>query len=405
MKKLSPFVWFVFLALAQPALRVGADGLRTDRLEFDSAIEKYVRFLETQHQPPVNYVLGLFEKNDLVVLCERAHAEVTQYDLIYELVSDPRFQDQVGHIFTEVGTCVLRASIESLLTNASSSEELVTEKLRDIAQNFDFTPVWEKSNIFDFLRRLQHLNRALPQERRVHVYPSGIEFTWENMTREKWAEFRKQLGRRDEIMAENIIRKFKELREEKPHAKALVIMNYRHAFPHLKGQTGRRVENSTGFLMDAFAGKVANVMINSVGLLPGTTDQRALLTPLQEGRWDAAFAVLGNPSVGFDFTGSPLGEDAFDYFPFIAHHLRYQDVFTGFVFYKSLEAHRQTVGLPGLIDMSFGEELMKRTAISGNPTQAEITRELERLGTAHISSGYDDATLDEKIRHWLKANL
>jgi hypothetical protein len=401
MKKPMLLVLLTGLVLTQPTLKA-VQPLETNRMEFDPAINRYVRFLEQQHQSPVDYILSLFETNDLVVIGERFHAEVTQYDLIYSLVSDPRFQEQVRHLFTEVGTRALRPAVETLLTDDTLSDAQVDEKLRYIAQNFDFGPIWGKTNIFDFLRKLHYLNRSLNRDRQVHVYPSGIEFRWEDMTREKWTEFCKQLGRRDQIMAENIIGEFKELRRTRDQTKALVIMNYRHAFPHLEIKTGRRVENTTGFLMEAFPGKVANVMINSVGLLEGTTDQRVLMTALQQGKWDAAFAVVANPSVGFDFRGSPLGEDAFDYFPFIPHHRRYQDVFTGFVFFKPLEAHRQSFGLPGLIEASFGGELMRRASITGNPIQAEINQEIQRLGTARVSSGYDDPTIAEKIHQWLK---
>ncbi len=226
-------------------------------------------FLEKQHPRPVDYILSLFEKRDLVVFCERFHAEVTQYDLLYDLVSDPRFQNEVRHVFTEVGTAALRPLVESFLTDDTLSEAQVNEKLRYIAQHFDFEPVWEKTNIFDFLRKLHYLNRSLTRDRRIHVYPSGIEFDWDQTTQESWAQFKQQLGRRDRIMAGNIISRFNALRQSAGHAKALVIMNYRHAFPHLNDSKRPRVENTTGFLMDAFPGRVANVMVNSVALLKG----------------------------------------------------------------------------------------------------------------------------------------
>ncbi len=401
MKKAILLISVASSVLTQTTL-AAVDQLRTNRIAFDPAIAGYVRFLERQHQSPVDYIMGLFEKNDLVVICERAHAELTQYDLIYSLVSDPRFQQQVGNIFTEVGTSAIRPVAETLLTDSTLSDAQVEEKLRYIAQNLDFSPVWEKTNIFDFLRRLHYLNRSLSRDRQVHLYPSGMEFRWEGMTREKWTEFTRQLGRRDQIMAENVIGKFKELRQTRDQTKALVIMNYRHAFPHLPITASRRAENTAGFLMEAFPGTVANVMINSVGLLPGTTDQRALMTALQDGKWDAAFAVVANPSVGFEFRGSPFGADAFDYFPFIPHHRCYQDVFTGFVFFKPLEAHRLSFGLPGLIDASFGEEYRRRTAITGRPVEAEVDQEIQRLATARVSSGYDDPAIAEKIQQWLK---
>ncbi len=401
MKKVALLILAASSVLTQKTL-MAVDQTRTNRIEFDPAITRYVCFLEQQHQSPVDYILGLFEKNDLVVICERAHAELTQYDLVYSLVSHPRFQKQVKNIFTEVGTSALSPVVEALLTERALSDAEVDEKLRYIAQHFDFDPVWEKTNIFDFLRRLHYLNRSLSLDRQVHLYPSGIEFHWEGMTRQKWNEFTKQLGRRDQIMAENIIGRFKELRQARDQTKALVIMNYRHAFPHLPITANRRAENTTGFLLEAFPGKVANVMINSIGLLPGTTDQRVLMTALQQGKWDAAFAALANPSVGFAFRGSPFGEDGFDYFPFIPHHRCYQDVFTGFVFFKPLEAHRLSFGLPGLIDASFRDEYLRRTSITGHPVEDAVDQEIQKLATAHVSVGYDDPGIAEKIQQWLK---
>jgi hypothetical protein len=377
---------------------------------YDKAIEKYVSFLEKQKQTPVDYILGLFKQNDMVILCERSHPEVTQYDMIYELVSDPRFRQQGGHISTEVGSAALRPYIETFLMDDQLSDEQVNEKLRYIATNIGWLKFWEKTNFYDFLRRLYYLNRTLPKDRRVHVYPSDLDFRWENATKESWAEFKKtQLDKRDKIMAENIISKFNAIRQAGSRNKALVIMNYRHAFPHLKLDSGGNAENTGGFLMEAYPGRVANVMINTVAPRPSLNDQQWLVTAMQGGKWDAAFAVLGNPNVGFDFKGSPLGEDAFDYWPFFPTHLRYQDVFTGFVFFKPLAAHRMSMGFPaGLFDKPFADELLKRFRRMGDTSDTTSEKIQEVLGTVHIS-GYEDKEIfsqsdcSEKIQQWLKA--
>lgn len=63
----------------------------------------YVSFLERSHPAPVEYVLGLFDEYDIVVLCERAHPERTQWELIYSIISDEPFINQVGHVFIEYG--------------------------------------------------------------------------------------------------------------------------------------------------------------------------------------------------------------------------------------------------------------------------------------------------------------
>jgi len=372
-------------------------------------IENYVRFLEKQKQTPVDYILSLFGRYDIVVLCERPHPEVTQYDMIFELASDPRFREQVGHIFTELGTSALQPFLESFLTDEQLTDKEVTERLCYLARNFCGYPVWDRSNVFDFLGKLYYLNRSLPKDRRIHVYPTDIDFRWDTATKESFAEYSGQLGRRDRIEAINVVSKFNAIRQHATRNKALVIMNYRHAFSHLRKSRFELDENTAGFLMDAYPGRVANVMINSVVPLPGSTSARAVITALQQGKWDAAFALVGDPSVGFDFAGSPLGGDSFDYFPFIRTRLRYQDVFTGFVFFRPLQEQRLSFGLPGLIDQSFTDELLRRYRITGeNRTRDEVVREIALLQRARISTYEDDTNVISrsdcavKIRQWLK---
>ena len=64
----------------------------------------YTNFLEKDHKKAKDYVLDLFEKNDLVIICERDHRENTQYEFLNELISDPKFIQNVGNVFTEVGS-------------------------------------------------------------------------------------------------------------------------------------------------------------------------------------------------------------------------------------------------------------------------------------------------------------
>lgn len=121
-------------------------------------------------------------------------------------------------------------------------------------------------------------------------------------------------------------------------------MNTRHGY----GITGtavpesfRRVygDGTAAYLTGRYPDKVATVLFNTVSLRYGYA-----FTPIQQGKWDAAFSLLGNPDVAFDLTGSPLGNDVFDagsyYFPSVT----YKDVFTGFIFYKPLEEHYDKIG-------------------------------------------------------------
>jgi hypothetical protein len=166
----------------------------------------------------------------------------------------------------------------------------------------------------------------------------------------------------------------------------------------------------TGFLMAACPGKVANVMVNGTGLLVGQRGNPMGATAIQDGKWDAAFAAAGNPNRGFDFKGSPFGGDSFDYFPVpVPLRYTYQDVFTGFVFYKPLAEHRMSFGVAGLLDPAFTAELVRRCQITGRKEPVEeLTKQVQQWVATVRVSGYDDKEIfpkndiAQKIQQWLK---
>lgn len=67
----------------------------------DKNAQAKIDFINTNPVSAKDYVLQLFDKYDIVVLGERNHDEMTQYDLFYDIVSDTLFIQRVGHIFTE----------------------------------------------------------------------------------------------------------------------------------------------------------------------------------------------------------------------------------------------------------------------------------------------------------------
>ena len=123
-------------------------------------LTKYVDFLEKQNVSAKDYVLGLFKKYDVVVLCERHHGEMTQYDLIYDIVSSPYFEKYVGNIFTEVGAVDQRKNIQNFINSKFKNQKEKTEKQLDIYRNISFE-LWEKTNFYDFIGKLNSLNSTL----------------------------------------------------------------------------------------------------------------------------------------------------------------------------------------------------------------------------------------------------
>ncbi len=89
---------------------------------------------------------------------------------------------------------------------------------------------------------------------------------------------------------------------------------------------------------------------------------------------------------------------------------KYQEVFTGYIFYKPLDEHRMTFAIPGLLDASFAGEMLQRSQIKGeNRSAAEIAKEIEQSQTVR-TCGYEDKQMFpkseyvQKIRQWLRTD-
>jgi len=277
---------------------------------YDPAIEPYVAFLQRQSTAPADYILGLFEGYDIVILCERMHSETTQWDMIYELTSDARFIDEVGVIFTEYGTVTLQPLLDEFLMAPDLSPEQAKQKLLHIARNL--TPWWPiqlNRNFYDYLAKLRTLNGTLPQDKKIRLYFCDVPWDWNTTTTETLLQaWREVVKRRDLIMAQRVIEERRRRLAAGERNKCLVIMNYRHAF--------RRMDNTGRYIFEAFPGEVANVFINTLAPVAARSDRDISFDVIQDGKWDAAFESIGNPALGFDFQDSPFGNDSFDLFPF-----------------------------------------------------------------------------------------
>ena len=79
-------------------------------------VAPYIDFLKNSDlESPKDYILHLFEKNDIVILSEANHLEDTQWEMIYSLVSDSFFIKNVGTIFTEYGNVKNQSRVNSFL--------------------------------------------------------------------------------------------------------------------------------------------------------------------------------------------------------------------------------------------------------------------------------------------------
>ena len=339
----------------------------------------YTAYLKQGQATPVDYVIGLFDRYDVVVLCERMHPEGSQWEFIYEVLQDPRFVKRVGHVFTEYGQVGMQYYLNDFMTTDSLDTSEINSRVIHIMRNWAVWPAWSNTNFYTFLTRLYALNQSLPVDRRIQHHFTDMSVNWSDLTKEEdYESYRSSFKNRDEQMAQSIIETMGRLSEsENKPSKCLVIMNYRHAFDLTGGSPEEKRINTYEFLKDDFGNRAANVLLNT----------RILISvPIAEGLWDMAFGEIGNRPAGFDFKGSPFGNDPFDMFPMnpkVKGKFKYQDVFTGLVYAHPLDDQYLQIGIPGYFE-GFEEEVLRRARLISEDYSRKIKHFINMEKRGHV---------------------
>jgi len=282
---------------------------------------EYVEFLSKQ-QSAKDYIFELFRKNDIVILCEPAHREIKSWEFISDLVSDQRFINNVGHVFSEYGDASEQTRLDSFL-NTSFTDVVELEKATS-------NLMWFMSlGFFNYLKGVNILNSQLPEELKIKHYFCDVGVHQHTYTSSLTSYLR---GNRDKLMAEVLIDKYQNEISSQKRKKCLLVTNYRHAYNlHKKGQRVNQAE----FIFDKFPDNTANVLINTYARNLYLLFHSSY--PIHQGKWDLAFEKNNNKQVGFDFKGNIFGNDHFDHSLIDYEGLEYKDVFTGFIFINSLD--------------------------------------------------------------------
>lgn len=331
-------------------------------------VNKYVEFISENGMNPVDYIFKLYEDYDIVILCERMHPELSQWNLIYDIASDDRFIKNVGHIFTEYGANNKQYLLDQYLNTQYKNDTLLDKATANIMPYVGGVwPLWENTNYFRFLKKINILNSTLPDSLMIRGYFTDIDHIWDSIkTQQEWnALF---YINRDSIMAQNVIKRYKNIKKNDNRKKCLIITNYRHAFGILrKNKNLKNISikgNEAQYIINEYPKQTATVLINTLKM-----NNFYMLSPIQYGSWDKAFSLLGNRATGFDFSGSPMGDDFFDMFPSLGnmYRFKYSDIFTGFIFWKPIKEWIAEYNYPYMMN-GFEKEYIRRLCISGRDT-------------------------------------
>lgn len=363
----------------------------------------YIDFLVKQNLSAKEYVINAFENYDIVILCERDHKEFSQYELFLEIVKDTFFINNVGHIFTEVGVVNMDETINSFLFSEYEDSLTTRKRITSLYREVDYNPYWHCYNYPWFLNQLFKLNQNLNCDDKVMLHPVDTEFDWHKCeTVQCYLDFEKNTEARDSIMAENIIKKFEAIQSgPDPGNKALVILNYKHAFLKDHKFLGEPRQNTGRYLADRYKEKVGSIYIMGLGL-----PEAGIPTVIQNGKWDYFFEETNKTDVGFDLEDSPFGKETFDIIPFdSAQELVFTDMFTGIVYYKPIHEHILKTGWEDYATEDFVPELRRRVRIFDKAMNLEmkeqdIENSIYRNNTVTTSQYFNVNDLRKEIEKW-----
>lgn len=364
MRNLLLLISCAFTAIALKAQPPSIEALRT------CAAEKGI--------PPKEYIFKLFEKSDIVVLGERDHRDTIQYDLIHDILADPRFAEQVGHVYTEVGSYNMTDDVNRLLQGVYPTEAVFMDSLYAYYRKSEtFYPIWEKSNRVKFLKGIYEVNRTSPKKIKLGL--TDCEFSWDEIrTVEDYKKFWKSpgLNDRDSVMAAHISEMYARQTPLNGKRKALVITNQPHAINYsMTLKKTNTIYGVQGWWMKKNFGeeKVKIVVLNwfDYNLFDGSN-----FPMTGDGHWDAAFELLQCRPFAIDLKNTPYGKTAYNGLAGgTTSHVKekcWQDVADGLIYYAPLYDHVAAWGIEGIITKEFEPEIKRRVTIFFQATQPGI---------------------------------
>ena len=378
----------------------------------NDSIKPYIYFLENNDfLSAKDYILSKFGTYDIVILSERHHADMTQYEVILDVVKDERFK---GNIFTEVGVANMSDRINKFLLNSTFTKEEKERELLSIYRDIDFNILWEKYNYYHLLSEIFEINKTRKEKDKIKIFPTDVAFEWNEIkTSGEYAVFDKLLDSqrwmdRDRIMGKNFVRSYERAKEENPEReKALVIQNTYHGYiripTYLPLPTEPNIYSTGEYIYKTYPDKTTNIYINFLR----TTDGFKNLS--NNGIIDAAFEYTKKDNIGFDLKDTPIGNTNFDLYNFGGKEdyatVNLDYIFDGMIFYKPLKELVLKRYIPDIYPKEFEEQFFYRVAIIRNQTLEDVKNDEEIIDALKMINNPVETFLDKEKLDWISEQI
>lgn len=370
----------------------------------------YVSYLEGRKFPTAkDYILEKFKSNDIVILSEREHRDITQYEFIIEVLKDENFK---GNIYTEVGCNNNYKVINQFLLNDKLSENEVENELLNIYRDLDYEIVWEKYNFYFLLSSVFEINKTRNTKDKILLFPLDVSFDWNEISCHSHYNFfyesiENGLIDRNVIMGKNFI-KFYEFaqRRNSDRNKALVILNTYHGYSNIPEflplPTQPEINSAAEYIFKTYPSTTFNIYINYF-------KQAADGTLTNNGLFDAALEISKKANLGFDLKNTPFGNATFDLYNFgddYDKNIKFDYIFNGMIYYKSIKEMRFVVGIPNIYPKEFENQFYERLSIiEGTPIDETIKNNEDFLNEVNTKKTFylEDSIIkkiEEQINLW-----
>ncbi len=114
-------------------------------------VAEYVDYMQQKGMEPKEYIFEAFTKHDVVIIGERDHRDTTQYEFILDVLTDPRFAEEVGYVYTEVGVINQKENANRLIKGSFATHDDFYAVYLKLARNLDYS-MWAMYNNYQFSR-------------------------------------------------------------------------------------------------------------------------------------------------------------------------------------------------------------------------------------------------------------
>ncbi|HIP47531.1 MAG TPA: hypothetical protein EYG92_00985 [Lutibacter sp.] len=375
-------------------------------------LEPYVNFLEkNKFKSAKNYILSKFETKDIVIISERDHRDLSQYDVYFEVLKDPRFK---GNVYTEIGSFNNYKRINKFLQNSNLSEKEKEKELLSIYRDLSFDVIWEKYNYYALLKTVYQINKMRESNDKILLFPLDLEFDWKEFdchSQYKLFDDYSEYGTidRNVIMGKHFVRFFEYAKKRNQNRKmALVIENTYHGYvripKYIPLPTRPEIYSTGEYIYKTYPEITTNIYVNyyTQGFFKGLTNN---------GLFDAAFDYTKIDNIGFDLKKTPFGNSKFDLYNFGGtdyEKVNFDYIFDGMIFYKPISEMNLVVGIPNVYPEGYEKQFYERWTLVDGITyeqskneNREYLQEINEIKSFNLPDSIKQK-INNQINYWLK---